>query len=468
MQPKRVLMLGIGPVPLENPDFLHGTCWRSWQLARALHDDGHELLFLCFRVPGSPGAKDRAARKDIRHERLRYISLTEEEFVYVPLIRRYYDEFRPDCVVGANTYPSSVGGLLDPPVPFWADINGFHMGEAQAKAARYQDDRYIKHYWDILVPALLAGDLFSVPALPQKSVLIGELDLAGRLNRHTYGYDFVRHIPEAREAVTTIAPAAPLVRGTRAPQDAFLALWLGGYNLWYDMDTLFAGLEEAMARQPRIHYVSTGGALEGHDDYTFGRLRAKIEQSRFRDRFHFVGWVPCDKVDALCVECDVGLNVDEPCYEVLYGARNRITDFMKLGMPTVTTLATEISEVVARERCGWAFAMGDAPAMADALVFAAEHPEEVGARGANGRRYFEQHYTFAEATRPLREWVAGAPRKAPDWHAPNAAGWPLPIRRRDLDGMSLPRRLAYLYAKHGLRGAMTLLRERGRKPEQAP
>jgi glycosyltransferase involved in cell wall biosynthesis len=452
---RRILIGGVGPIPIENPEFLHGTCWRSWQLAKALHDDGHDLLFLCFRVTGSEGAKSREANREIRLERLRYVSLTEEEFVHLPLIARYYDEFQPELVVGANTYPSSILAQLDPPVPFWADINGFHMGEAQAKAVRYGNDYMVKHYWDILLPNLMAGDHFSVPSAIQKGVLIGELDQAGRLNRHTFGCEFVSFVPEARDPVDLESLAKErLIRGVIASEDSFLALWLGGYNLWCDMDTLFEGLERAMARNARIHFVSTGGAIEGQDDFTFGRFHARIQASLHRERFHFLGWVPSEKVDAFCRECDVGLNVDGRCYEVLYGARNRITDFMKLGLPTITTIGPEISEVVARENAGWGFAIGDAPALAEALAFAAEHPDEAARRGANARRFFEQHYTIAEATRPLRDWAAGEPVKARDWHQPNAAGWPLPLRVRDFEHMSPLRRWAYYYAKYGARGLL--------------
>lgn len=456
MQSKRVLILGVGPIPLDHPEFLHGTCLRTWQLTQTLQSDGHELFLICFRVSGSPGAKDLSARKEIRLERLRYLSLTEAEFFYLPLIRQYYDEFRPDCVIGANTYPSSILAQIGPDAPFWADINGYHMGEAQAKAARYSDDYYVKYYWDVLLPALLAGDRFSVTATPQKGVLIGELDQAGRLNSRTFGYEFVAVIPTGRvpwreDSARDSSPPRQW-RGSVVPPDAFVVLWLGGYNLWYDMETLFAGLEQAMERNPRVHYVSTGGAIEGHDDFSFNRLRAMIERSPHRERYHFLGWVPLDRVDALCRECDLGLNVDMACYEAMFGARNRITDMMRVGLPVLTTEATEVSQVVVGEQGGWGFAIGDAAAMAQALLYAADHPAELARRGGNGRRCFERLYTLGESGRPLREWVGGSPQKAPDWRQSNAVGWPMPLREAERRRMSWLRRLAYDYARFGAKG----------------
>jgi hypothetical protein len=149
------------------------------------------------------------------------------------------------------------------------------------------------------------------------------------------------------------------------------------------------------------------------------------------------------------------------CYEAECGARNRITDMMRVGMPVVTTVATEIGQVVAAEQCGYGFAVGDAGGLAEALLEAADRPDELARRGARGRAYFERHYTLAESGRPLREWVGGSPAKAPDWRQPNPAGWPLPIRAADRRRMSWLRRLASRYVEHGAGGLF-----RKRRPPQ--
>ena len=58
------------------------------------------------------------------------------------------------------------------------------------------------------------------------------------------------------------------MRGRLVPEDAFVVLWSGGYNVWSDIETLLQGLEKAMDEQPSIHFLSTGGAISGHDDAT--------------------------------------------------------------------------------------------------------------------------------------------------------------------------------------------------------
>ena len=59
-------------------------------------------------------------------------------------------------------------------------------------------------------------------------------------------------------------------------------LWSGGYNLWTDVDTLFRGLEAAMARNPKVHFLSTGGAIDGTDTliatYRYDGLGRRIQK----------------------------------------------------------------------------------------------------------------------------------------------------------------------------------------------
>ena len=45
------------------------------------------------------------------------------------------------------------------------------------------------------------------------------------------------------EPAEETGPSDPIVRGRHVPEGAFIVLWSGGYNVWSDVDTLFAGLE---------------------------------------------------------------------------------------------------------------------------------------------------------------------------------------------------------------------------------
>ena len=109
-----------------------------------------------------------------------------------------------------------------------------------------------------------------------------------------------------------------------------VVLWAGGYNTWTDVDLLYEALIRAMAEVPEMCFVSTGGTIAGHDEITFHRFVERTRKSRFRDRFHFAGWVPTEDVPCYYFESDLGINVDSDNYETVFGARNRLNDMMKI------------------------------------------------------------------------------------------------------------------------------------------
>lgn len=412
---KRVLVLGIGPLPQDNTTKIHGSCMRTLQFIDPLLEDGHTLRLIAMRITGLEESFEKEVRTQEGH--LTYLSVDEVAcFRDNEYLQRQHDEFQPDCIIGVNAFPSTRAVQLRTQSPIWADINGYSMGEAQTKAFREDNDLYVRHNWNQEKPALERADKFSSASDLQRHILVGELGTVGRLNRHTMGYNFVETVAEGRKD-------DPMILSENNPrtnyfkEDDFLILWSGGYNLWCDVDTMFEGVEKAMAQEPRIHFVSTGGVIDGVDEKTYPHFQELISRSRFSDRFHLKGWIPFEQVPDYFLCANIGINVDAMCYESMYGARNRITDMMRTGLPIVTTLGTEISRIVGDARCGLTFSIGNSEALSAALVYAATHPDEMKQMGNAGRKYFEEHYTFRETLKPVLQWVAD-PKHAPDWGKP--------------------------------------------------
>src|SRR5690606_31459300 len=95
-----------------------------------------------------------------------------------------------------------------------------------------------------------------------------------------------------------------------------------------------------------IRFLSTGGVIDGHDEKTYPRFQRMVEQSDLRDRFDLRGWVSPEELTEIQRMAHLGINVDLPCYETLIGARNRLTEFMARGIPILTTLCSEISQIL--------------------------------------------------------------------------------------------------------------------------
>jgi len=412
---KRILMLGIGPLPSDNTTKIHGSCFRTAQFIDPLLDDGHVIRLVAMRITG---LEERFETEVFQEQgKLSYYSVDEVScFRNDEYLQRHHDAFQPDGIIGVNAFPSTCACKLRTQAPIWADINGYSMGEAQTKAFKERNDFYVLHNWRQEKPALERADKFSSASDLQRHILVGELGAVGRLNQYTMGYELVHTVPEGRKDEGPLTARSDRT-AMGLPQDALLILWSGGFNLWCDVETMFQGLERAMARDPRICFVSTGGSIDGVDEQTYPCFQALAAQSRFRDRFHLEGWIPFEQVPDYFLNADVGINVDALCYESRYGARNRITDMMKAGLPILTTLGTEISRIVEDARCGITFPIGNVEALASAIGHCAAHSEELKAMGQKGREYFQKYYTFEETTKPVRLWASN-PRHSPDWDKP--------------------------------------------------
>ena len=120
--------------------------------------------------------------------------------------------------------------------------------------------------------------------------LIGELGLAGRLNAATDGHELVSVIPCGVEEDDYVHKTR-VFRGIDVDEDAFVVLWSGGFNTWTDIETMFEALIYAMECDPSIHFVATGGQIDGHDEKTYPRFVKMIENSGFKDRFVLKGCV---------------------------------------------------------------------------------------------------------------------------------------------------------------------------------
>ncbi len=407
----RILVFGNAPLPFEPLRLQRSGNLRTWQFVKPLLDAGHEVLLLGVRIPDSY-PEESPPLIDQRLGALQYSSMTVERFNNSADLQRQHDAFAPDAVLGINTFPAAQAVGLQTDCPIWCDLNGWAMAEAQTKAATYDDDRFLSHFWNLERPVLDRADVISAVSQAQTHALVGEAATRGRLSRVMVGYELCRHIPNA--LVASHAPADPgLVRGNLVPADAFVLLWVGGYNTWTDVDLLYDALDLAMGRLASLRFVSTGGALQGHDEVTFERFRQRIAASTFAHRVHFAGWVPTSQVPSYYAAADLGLNVDLASYETTFGARNRINDMLKAGLPILTTLGTEISCQLAERSLVLTAKLGDAKGLAQQITWAHEHRNELRAMGRDAQSFAQTTFSYARTTGPLVRW-ARSPSRAPD------------------------------------------------------
>lgn len=407
----KVLISGLCPLPFENTRTSFGPGVRTWQFAASLRRAGHDVRVVARRIPRIyDDTLPEVTRYE--HEGVPIVSATWGAVDDISLLRREYDAMVPDALVGATIYGSVDACRLEVDTPVWADQFGHVMAEAQAKAHIAGSNRHLKTFWRMEREVIARADVFSAVSRHQLFATVGELGAVGRLSKESLGYRFVHAIPCGLDP-TPLRHERGVLRGLHVPEDAFVILWSGSYNTWTDVDTLFEALENAMARDASIWFVSTGGEVSGHDDVTYPRFCERVAGSRHAERFLLLGWLPKHEVGNYYFEADVGINIDKYMYEGLLGSKNRVLDWMRAGLPALIGDLPELASVVERHGLGFTFPVGDAAALADEIVALADDRERVREAGRRAREYGEAHLTFDLTTRPLIDWAA-APAPAPD------------------------------------------------------
>ncbi len=405
-------MFGFGPLPIEGLR-VSGPGLRTWHLLRALRSAGHEVCLIADRVYGSYPA-DIPELVTRQEDGWTYHSISDARWHNPAALRPLVEKSGAACAIGVTTPATAVASELVGDLPLWGDLYGSIMAEAQLKALVYGDDSFLAHFWAQERKSIERADIFSAVSERQQWSIIGELGIWGRLNQWTSGYEFAVTIPISSETTPYPTPPRRVIRGIHADEDAFVILYSGGYNTWTDVDTLFAALEMVMAERPEVVFVSTGGKIEGHDDLTYTRFQALVNASPYRKRFHLCGWVPNEDVPAYYLESDLGVNVDRMSYEALLGSRTRILDWMRAGLPSVSSSLTELAQQAVAGGGGLAYEPGNAQDLARCLRRCASDRAATARMGECARQVLIERFTFEATTKPLLAWVA-KPYHAPDY-----------------------------------------------------
>lgn len=417
--PHRLFFLGAGPLPIEEgivSQTAHGL--RTWQFLSAIEALEYEEVLVVSLVRGHEyeempllGIEEKVF---VFGKRIRLIRLDKDGRGFAKKLKKIFIDFAPTAAIGVNTLPAYFLAQLKPECPWWADLNGWSMTEAQSQAFIEKSDTYLPVAWQREAQIVRSADRFSTVSTPQHFALYGELASFGRLNHKTEGYPFSCVIRNGNELSLIDEPISDLqLRGEIVPADAFLVFFSGAYNTWLDDEMLFSGLLSAMKRDDRIHFVSTGGAVSGLSSTTFQRFWKHIEASGFSDRFHFLGWLMRADLLACYEQVDLAINIDRENHETLFGARNRINEWLSYSVPVLSTVGSELTEELRDSEAMIPVRCGDSEGLAEALLLALEGRQYLSRLSEKGLEMAQFQYSYAETTSPFRAWLAD-PQQAPD------------------------------------------------------
>lgn len=409
---QRVLVVGCAPMPGEKARMTYAPGTRTWQMAKPLAEAGHTVCIAALRIPGTYDPEDLEdldahAVGSTKRDGIPVFSLPWELGGRPEMLAGLVEAFQPDVLVGASAYPSRLAAALAGENPVWVDLFGDPMAEAQARAGVTGEDDMLA-YAELMKPMLERADAFSTVSEAQRYAAIGQLGLYGRLNRQTLGQELVHCLPLAAEGLDEMTHGDQ--EQAIAGENDFVVLWSGGFNTWCDVETLFKGLEIALAENPSIRFIATGGAIPGHDEKTYENFVAQTQASEHAKRYTLLGMLPTPSADRYLARADLAVVTEKPIYERALGSSGRVVRWLACGLPAVCSATSEIGRTVGEEALGWTYPPGDAEALGRRILEAAADRDELRQRGENGRRYAEKELTYKATAQPLLDWVPNASR----------------------------------------------------------
>ncbi len=419
----KILLIGYPTPHLLGDQRIDAGHYRTWQFLEPLALAGHEIEFCA----GIHGQELVLATNRLPWPNVRCISIPFGRQGWAGELQRAHDRVGPDCIFSINFSHCLYSTKLRTDRPRWMDIYGDMLTIQQAYCFRKQSNRGMTTSVAFMKEVLRSGDLFSVCGVPQKHMLVGEMAMAGRLTRENFGYEFSRVIlPGSAPSPGRQQEEPKWTWGDKlniSPDD-FLVLWCGGYNTWTDVETLFRGMEFAMRRNPRVHYVSVGESTYEAPQTVYSELQNMIAASSHRDHFHLVGWQPWQKVADFYLLSDLGLNIDAMHYETIYGTRTRLVEMIGAGLPVLSSTGSELSNLLSSWGAGLCFEVGDWQGLGEAILKSSRDEALRLRMKSTAQEIARTKLSFEETTREALSWAAD-PQPAPD-----RAGHEDPWRKR--------------------------------------
>ncbi len=222
---------------------------------------------------------------------------------------------------------------------------------------------------------------------PQRAHWLGWMGACGRLSPRMLAGD-----PEASRLLAVVPFGLPEEPPRRAgsplrgaigasPEDR-VAFWAGG--LWDWMDPALAVRATALARQrvPNLRLALLAGQRPGTAAPPM-RVAADEARAAAGPGVHFVDqWVPYEERGAWLLDADLAVSAHKPSLEAELSFRTRLLDCLWAALPAACTAGDVLASE--GERQGWAHSapIGDAAALADAMVSLCDPPANARARAA--------------------------------------------------------------------------------------
>ncbi|MEZ0487425.1 glycosyltransferase [Fibrella aquatica] len=165
--------------------------------------------------------------------------------------------------------------------------------------------------------------------------------------------------------------------------------YIGWLSMERAVDTLLAAF--AQLKEKHIDFFVH---LFGRQTFTQQALEENINYQQVRTQLQFYGYTDQKTALPYAEGATAGLALLKPIGDYPESYTTKLFEYMALGLPVITADFPLYRDVVERHQCGFCVDPYNAEAVASALTYLINHPDEAEAMGKRGREAVILHYNW--------------------------------------------------------------------------
>lgn len=172
-------------------------------------------------------------------------------------------------------------------------------------------------------------------------------------------------------------------------QDKFVVLYSGNIGLSHDLETVIAAAERLRERDIVFLFIGDGGKKRKLQALATGQGLQNVRFLPYQPREVLPYSLTCSDVSLVALERGIeGLSMPSKLYTILAS-----------GRPVVALVeeGSEVARIIEDAQCGKWVAQDDVDALVRVIDYYYKDRQAVAQDGENGRKYFERHFTLAQA-----------------------------------------------------------------------
>lgn len=166
---------------------------------------------------------------------------------------------------------------------------------------------------------------------------------------------------------------------------------------------LLDAMEIAVKEIPSLCCIILGEYIYGSEE----EYNKAIHEKNLDEHIHLLGVVPFEEVPKYIRVSKIGLILFQPGFSNhTLAMPHKLFDYMREEVPVIVPdFAIEVSKIVRESDCGLCIDVTNPKAIADAIVYLLNNPEEANRLGKNGRKAVEIRYNWQREEQILLDGI---------------------------------------------------------------